>query len=301
MTMKISFPTLFALLIIFTFIACKDRHSQTQRSVVQSEESTPVAPVDTSTITEEFQDIEIPFLDGDEPRQILRRETYSSSYNHETRCPNWVAWVLTRESAQGDVEKKIWFDDNGCALGINGFKPEHVKGSYIFDAEAEDPRPEFADWDLMPTGASHGHMCPAADCKTSKEAMNQSFLLTNLCVQAEKLNTGSWNRLEMSCRDWAIKYERIFIVAGPIFNNNKVSQKMGNIAIPDGFFKVILCMEGTPKAIGFVFANNNEKHNRDEAVRSVDDVEQLTGIDFFPQLPNDIEEVVESQANYNAW
>lgn len=60
-------------------------------------------------------------------------------------------------------------------------------------------------------------------------------------------------------------------------------------------------MEGTPKAIGFVFSNNNEKHNRDEAVRSVDDVEQLTGIDFFPQLPNDIEEVVESQANYNAW
>ena len=105
----------------------------------------------------------------------------------------------------------------------------------------------------------------------------------------------------MSCRNWAIKYGKIFIVTGPIFNDNKVSKRMGDIAIPDGFFKVILCMEGTPKAIGFIFPNNNEKHNREESICSVDSVEKITGIDFFPQLPNDIEDLIESESNYKAW
>ena len=251
--------------------------------------------------TIEIQDVEIPFMNNDAPMQTLRRESYTSCYNHDTKCPNWVAWALTKESAQGEIEKKIWFDENGYAIGISNFKPEYVKGTYIYDAEAEEPRPEFKDWEQMPTGASHGHMCPVADCKTSKAAINQSFLLTNLCVQAEKLNTGSWNKLEMSCRNWAIKYGRIFIVTGPIFNDNKVSKRMGDIAIPDGFFKVILCMEGTPKAIGFIFPNNNEKHNREESICSVDSVEKITGIDFFPQLPNDIEDLIESESNYKAW
>lgn len=246
-------------------------------------------------------ELEIPFMEGELPSQILKRFIYTSSYNHETRCPNWVAWVLTRELLQGEIDKRIWYDENGYAIGINGFNPGFVKGTYILDNEAEDPRPEFDDWDSMPSGMSHGHMCPAADCKISKVAMNQSFLLTNLCVQAEKLNTGSWNKLEMSCRDWANKYGRLYIVTGPIFNDNKVTKRMGNIAIPDSFYKVILCMEDDPKAIGFVFHNNDGPHNRAKSVCSVDSVEILTGIDFFPQLPNDIEEKIESQYNYQSW
>lgn len=268
---------------------------QEEQIISESESSEGETPYNDTII------LESPKVNDSIPQQILYRDLYTLSYNSETRCPNWVAWTLTRETAQGLTEKKIWFDENGYVIGIPNFRPEYLKGTYLYDAEAQAPSPEFADWDLMPSGMSHGHMCPAADCKMSRAAMNQSFLLTNICVQAEKLNTGSWNKLETSCRNWAIKYGRVFIVTGPIFYNGIIPQRMGNIAIPDSFYKVILCMEGTPKAIGFVFANNNEKHNRDEAVRSVDDVEQLTGIDFFPQLPNDIEEVVESQANYNAW
>lgn len=298
--MKFFLCTLYSLLFLLILSSCKG-NTQQPKIITISEVELSVDEQTNDTISVDNKGLEIPYMPTGAPQQILLRRSYTSCYNHETRCPNWVAWVLTRESAQGNVEKKIWFDDKGCAMGINGFSQEHVKGSYIYDAEVEEPRPEFSDWDMMPAGASHGHMCPAADCKTSQEAMNQSFLLTNICVQAEKLNTGSWNRLEMSCRDWAIKYGRIFIVTGPMFNNNKVSQRMGNIAIPDGFFKVILCMEGPPKAIGFVFPNNNEKHKREDSICTVDYVEQLTGIDFFTQLSNDIEELIESHADYQAW
>lgn len=293
--------TVLNILLLFTLmltISCKNPRDRQKESI---EDPSKEQKSDSSNVQAAITDLEIPFMDGEQPSQIIRRLIYTTSYNHETRCPNWVAWVLTDEMVKGEIEKKIWFDENRNAVGIPFFKSEYIKGTYIYDEEAEEPRPEFADWDLMPAGASHGHMCPAGDCKISKETMNQSFLLTNLCVQAEKLNTGSWNKLESSCREWALKYGRLFIVTGPIFNDGKVSQRMGNIAIPDGFFKVILCVDGTPKAVGFVYDNNNEKHSRDESICSVDDVEKLTGIDFFPQLPNEIEEAVESQANYNEW
>ena len=299
--MKIFSSTIYLLLLLFATTSCKGR-SQPPKIITISEvelsidKDTKDSTLISNNDLEENHSMEI-----GSPQQILLRESYTVCYNNATRCPNWVAWELTRESAQGNIDKKIWYDNNGLAIGINRFKPEYVKGSYIYDAEVENSSPEFSDWDLLPLGMSHGHMCPAADCKFSKAAMNQSFLLTNICVQAEKLNTGSWNKLEMSCRNWAIEYGRIYIVAGPIFNDGKVTQRMGNIAIPDGFFKVVLCVDGTPKAIGFVFPNNNEKHNRDESTCSVDDVEKLTNIDFFPQLPNEIEEAVESQANYNEW
>lgn len=215
--------------------------------------------------------------------------------------PNWVAWVLTKERAKASLDKKIWYDDFGKAVGIDDFAADRVKGTYIFDSDIDGPRPDFSDWDELPDGMSHGH--PAADCKTSKAAMNQSFLLTNMCVQAEKLNSGSWNRLEMKCRDLAEKYGCIYIVTGPVFNNGKISATMGKnkVAIPDAFFKVILCLNGEPKAIGFVYENNNEKHNMEDAVRTIDAVEQLTGIDFFPLLPNEVEDNIESHANLNDW
>lgn len=257
---------------------------------------------DSSTIQELYESLEIPSMNTDSiSGQILKRESYTACYNPNTLAPNWVAWVLTAQSACGDVEKKIWFDDNGNARGIANFSPDMVKGTYIIDDEAESPSPQFTDWDLMPDDMSHGHMCPAADCQTSPEAVTQSYLLTNMCVQARYLNSGSWNKLEMKCRDLAQKYGCIFIVAGPVFYDGKVNSRMGNIAIPDAFFKVLLCMEGIPKAIGFVYANTNDPHNMEESACTVDEVELLTGFDFFPQLPDSIENEIESKAKLNEW
>ena len=268
--------------------------------------------IDTTSTVEEVQDssiiqvpltgLEIPAINDDAvPGQILKREVYTTCYNHDTRCPNWVAWALTREKAQGTTEKKIWYDDNGNAIGIADFNTDMVRRGYIYDAESDQPRPELDDWDVMPEGMSHGHMCPAMDSKMSPSAMTQSFLLTNLCVQAEKLNTGSWQKLERKCHDLAIKYGCLYIVTGPVFNNRHPSAFMGEIAIPDAFFKVVLCMVGIPKAIGFIYYNTNDPHNMQDAVRTVDQIEEITGFDFYPQLPDNIENEIESKANLNEW
>ena len=101
-----------------------------------------------------------PCLTTKKPNHILWRDCYVTSYNSETRCPNWVAWVLTNEMVQGSVGRQIWYDNEGNAIGIKNFNRNMVFGSYIYDAEVEEPRPEFADWYQLPSGMSHGHICP---------------------------------------------------------------------------------------------------------------------------------------------
>lgn len=225
--------------------------------------------------------LEIPKLSKSMSEQIVSRKGYTASYNISTKNPNWVAWNLTREHASGSVPR--------------------YKG-YIDDYEIQGYVPKEEDWYNMPSSLSHGHMCPAGDNKWDEKAMEQTFLLSNMCPQTQKLNSGSWNKLEEKCRDWARRYGSIYIVCGPVYESDSPST-MGTakIWIPDAFYKVILCMEGTPKAIGFIYANDEQPHNMQQSVRTVDEIETITGIDFFCSLPDDIENSIESIANFNNW
>ena len=73
------------------------------------------------------------------------------------------------------------------------------------------------------------------------------------------------------------------------------------VGVPDAFFKVVLCLQGQPKAIGFIFPNIGTHHELDEYVVTVDEVEQITGFDFFHNLEDEIENAVEASANLKLW
>lgn len=235
---------------------------------------------------------------------ILHRIAYELSYNMETRQPNWVAWRLTSEHTDGPFPRKgvPYYDESGKAIGISSFSDDIVRGDYFIDMDVPSPRQEHIDWKEHPTGIDHGHMCPAADCKWDKGAINQSFLLTNMCPQDHDLNGGDWDKLENKCRTWAKRYGELYIIAGPIFENNeRRCFGINKIPIPDAFFKVILCTSGNPKALGFIFPNNGTYHALQDYVLSVDEVEDSTGLDFFSELPDDIEAEIEAYANLDDW
>jgi endonuclease G len=216
-----------------------------------------------------------------------------------------VGWCLTAEHTDGDFPRKgvPYYDENGEAIGIGNVTPETLHNGYFLDLESEEPRQLLTDWFNNSYRMTHGHMCPAADNKWSKAAMNQSFLLTNMCPQDGTLNGGAWQKLEDKCRTWARQYKEIYIVAGPLYDNGKVSRTIGNskVAVPDAFFKVVLCLTGTPKAIAFIYRNDKSSQNMRDAACSVDAIESITGLDFFSSLPDDIESEIESQTNFNAW
>lgn len=213
------------------------------------------------------------------PEQLIEKSSFIVSYNKDTKIPNWVAWHLTAEHTDGPIRR------------MSNFYEEESVAS---------PRATLEDY--RGSGWSRGHMCPAGDNKWSETAMYESFSLVNVCPQNESLNSGLWNRIEMDCRSWARRYGSVYIVCGPLFYNKEHETIGANeVVVPEAFFKVVLCLEGVPKAIGFVVKNNAGTKRKDQYVNTVDEVERLTGYDFFPSLPDSIECMVEAKANINEW
>ena len=224
-----------------------------------------------------FLDVGLPISDSE--MQIIHRRSYSLSYNPKLKLPNWVMWHLTSEHSDGIVPRS---DD--------------------YREDPDVPMPRATNDDYRSSGWSRGHMCPAGDNKWDRIAMSESFLLSNMCPQDRNLNSGLWNRIEMDCRKWAQEYGSIYIVCGPLlYNKEHETIGINKVVVPEAFFKVILCTQGNPKAIGFVVKNNAGTRKKDQYVNTVDDVERLTGYDFFPSLPDSIEDKVEAYSNIEDW
>ena len=219
--------------------------------------------------------MELPAKMKDVQELLLKREGYYVSYNKERRVPNWVAWRLTAEHTNGN----------------------YYRSGEVFLEDTDVPRPRAADSDYYGSGYDRGHLCPSGDNKWSKKAQTQSFLFTNVCPQNHDLNKGDWNDLEIQCRYWAKRWGELFIVTGPIFYDG-VRRTIGRnkVAVPDAFFKVLLYDRSKAKAIGFVYPNRSGHKDMNEYLKPVDEIERLTGIDFFPLLDDNVENAVEASS-----
>ena len=221
----------------------------------------------------------IVLLPSNIPSLFLSRTAYCLSYNIDTRCPNWVAWKLTTEHVDGEWGRSNDYREDNCV-----------------------PAPRATNDDYRGTSWSRGHMCPAGDCKWDANAMSETFLLSNMCPQDINLNSGLWNKIEMDCRKWARKFGLVYIICGPLlYKKEHETIGQNKVVVPEAFFKVILCLQDKPKAIGFVVKNNAGAKKKDQYVNTVDEVERITGYDFFPALPDSVEEKVEAYSNINDW
>lgn len=240
--------------------------------IANSEESSSKKP-------QKFGDLEKVIASNSQPSQMVDYEGFSLSFNKKMHVPNWVVWELTGEEVAGTYPRKDNFrgDDN-------------VAGS------AEK-------WDYSYSGYDRGHMAPAGDLKWSKKAMDESFYMTNMCPQAKSLNTGAWKRLEEKCRQWATIDGAIIIVCGPVLTD-PINEYIGDsrVAVPQRFFKVILSpYADEPRGIGFIMPNSKVPGGMQAAAVSIDEVERVTGLDFFSSLPDEIENKVESQCKFHYW
>ena len=211
--------------------------------------------------------------------QQIEHKAYTVDYNEEWRLANWVAYSLDSSQTKGPVERYNKFDAD-----------PQVKG-----ATAQW-------WDYKNTTYDRGHLVPAGDMKWDETAMRECFYLSNIAPQNHTFNEGDWNYLENRVRGWANFFGKVYVVCGPIVSEHPETIGENCIAVPDSFYKVVLCdMRGEWKAVGFVCANNATHHNLNYYCRTVDYVENLTGIDFFPQLPDEVENRIEGEIDWEAW
>lgn len=228
----------------------------------------------TISTTDNDNRLEIPIMRSNIGGQILKRKGYTLSYNADYKTSQWVAWELTRKETKGKEGRTDKFLLDPDVLGAKAYTSDYTKSGY-----------------------DRGHMAPAADMKWSRQAMEESFFMSNICPQNPNLNRGDWNDLEEKSRQWAKKYGAVYIACGPIYDTKR-PKRIGNnkVAVPDAFYKVILINDKkNPKAIGFIFPNKAGHKPLNKYIVTVDSVEKRTNIDFFPTLPDEIENRIEAE------
>lgn len=233
------------------------------------------------------------------------------------------SWVTKRTKDYGITWRVEW--DNSlianrwtCYQLHDGNKKANVKRQ---DAFAEDPdlpantRSTLSDY--KGSGFSRGHLCPSADRLCSREQNRQTFYLSNMQPQWQAHNGGLWMKLENQVRAWADNCDTLYIVKAATIDDISLDGattsgvydfKCNNrLPVPKYFYMALLTYDkrtNTYQAIGLWTVHENKtvsnKNYGDYAI-TIDELEQRTGIDFFCNLPDDIENAVESTFDLNYW
>lgn len=215
------------------------------------------------------------------PGQRIDHGYYQLYYSEKHEQAAWVAYRLTRDQLELPTVART--DD---------FRPDPMVASGSAQIS-----------DYQGSGYDRGHLVPAADRAYSDEAMSSTFYLSNASPQAIAFNRGIWKELEHQTRDWARAAGELYIVTGPVLQQQRYTRIGDNrVAVPKAFFKVLLDLrEPEQKAIGFVMSNQAHEEPLDHFMRSVDEVEAITGIDFFASLPDEQEAQLERTYNASRW
>lgn len=212
--------------------------------------------------------------------QIVRRVGYTLRYQEAYEQSDWVAYPLTDKMVAGNQKRE------------NVFMPDPVvkTGTAVTS-------------DYTRSGYDRGHMAPAADFRGNYQLMKETFYMSNISPQNREFNAGRWSDLEKMVRAWATRYKKIYVVTGPVLEPGLPQiGRINKVAVPRYFYKVILYAKPPyVKGIAFLMPNENTTRPLSDFVVPIDQIEKLTGIDFFPLLPDDIEKKVEAVANPSDW
>ncbi|HET6557433.1 MAG TPA: DNA/RNA non-specific endonuclease [Prolixibacteraceae bacterium] len=210
---------------------------------------------------------------------VIRHSWFTLSYNEANEQANWVYYSLTDQMVRKSGAER----------------------SSSFKVDVKVPGKSAKSSNYSRSGYDRGHLCPAADMDFDPVAMKESFLMSNVSPQDPEFNRGIWKILEETVREWAIQEKQLYIVTGPVFQNNKGVIGEEEVLVPGYFFKVIYDPTDQPKMIAFVMPNQASDQPLTDFTVPVDEAERLTGFDFFSQLPDNQEAKLESRALLAGW
>lgn len=212
--------------------------------------------------------------------EIVKHTAFTLCYLEKEEQAKWVAYHLTAQMCGHGGEERTDNFREDPAVPTHSAVPDDYKRS----------------------GYDRGHLCPAGDMGWSPKTMSESFLMSNMSPQVPGFNRGIWKYLESDVRQWAVANGDIYVVTAGVPENNLPVIGADHVAVPRYYYKVVLDVHPPEyKAIGFVVPNEASKESVFHYAVSVDSVEKLTGIDFFPALPDSLERIVERSFDVEKW
>lgn len=196
------------------------------------------------------------------PGISICRTGYELLYRPEYKTAFWSAEHVTADEVKGKSEREDAFQSDPLI-------PDQLEAQLS---------------DYAKSGYARGHLAPVGNFRDDPKEAQESFYLTNMVPQWQKCNNaGVWSQIERVVRDWAVHYGELYVVTGPIYQGEVKTIGRG-VRVPDQLFKVVWNPQ-LNATVGFVVPNLPlcKTKPRDFMV-SVENVEFLTGIKFFPKV-----------------
>ena len=204
--------------------------------------------------------------------EVVEHTYYSLSYLEEHEQAEWVHYKLNSTMLKGEIPRKK---------------------NYTIDRKVSTGSAKTSDY--TNSGFDRGHLVPAADMKMDFTSVKEAAYMSNISPQKPKFNNGVWSRLEKRIRLRAKKSE-LYITTGGVLSPADL-KKIGknNVSVPDQFYKIIYDVKNQKM---FAYLMPNKKiESREKHVVTVDSIEALTGIDFYHELDDELEDKLESTKN----
>ncbi|MBR1850104.1 MAG: DNA/RNA non-specific endonuclease [Bacteroidales bacterium] len=212
------------------------------------------------------------------PAATVTHKHYTLQYSEPYEQPRWVAYMLTRDRANGQAKRTNNFREDP-AVATGSATPNDYRRS----------------------GYTRGHLVPAGDMKWDTTAMSETFLMSNISPQIAEFNDGVWNRLESQVRRWARVYDTIYIVTGPLIDARNADRIGPNqVAVPYAFFKAIYA-PAIDQTIAFIVDHRASDAPLAKFAVTVDSLEAVSGLDLFPALPDEQEARLEGTLCTKCW
>ena len=210
---------------------------------------------------------------------IVLHTYYTLSYSEDHEQAEWVYYVLNSNQLNSSIERK------------NNFRPDNkVKTS---SAQL---------YDYKGSGYDRGHLAPATDMKYNTISMSESFFMSNMSPQSPSFNRGIWKKIEKQFRDWSYKYGELVIITGPVLKGENYGSIGNNkVTIPKWYYKVAIDPSNYDRNIAILIENKGSSASIKSFVVTIDYLEEFSGLDFFHNLSDEIEESFESSIHTNLW
>lgn len=238
-----------------------------------------IEQVKLKQISTDLQKIGYPV--GAEEAQIVEHQAMVLGYSERHEQAVWVAHIVLPDVEMGNVSRTNDFrTDDLVTTGTA------VKADYWY------------------SGYDRGHLAPSADFRWSQTALSESYFYSNMAPQLPELNREKWAELENLIRSYVVEHqEQVFVVTGGVLTDDLPTMKNegreNEVSIPELFYKVVLDYSGDDKqAIAFLMPNGVCADPILSYAVSVDSIERLTGLNFFPNLEVDD---LEAKINLDIW
>ncbi len=215
-------------------------------------------------------------------------------YDEEKEQAKWVAHVLSPGIIEGNLSRTNDFRvDEKVKTGTTSDE------DYFLKTEVPGGDAKYDGY-----GFDRGHLAPSADFRWSGTAMSESYFYSNISPQLADFNRGTWADLENNLRSYVFRNPEsyLLVVTGPVFLQDlkRVERSPNKVAIPDAFFKVAVDVN-LQKGVAFLLPHYADLKSPENYCLSIDSLETLTGINFFPALEDGLESTLESDNHFENW